>query len=63
MALESRADEDLSADYVKGKLLDVGRRRADGADEDKALLLGGIKYNTTFRNAKKLTTNKEKQCH
>ena len=38
VALESRPDEDLTVDYVKGKLL-VGRRRADGADENKELLL------------------------
>ena len=62
VALESRPHEDVTVDYVKVKLLDEGRRRADGAFEDIALLSGG-KNNTKFWKDRKLTTNKENQCH
>ena len=55
VALESRPDANLTVDFVKGKLLDEGRRRADGSDEEKALLSG------SDRN--KREKNKRKQCH
>ena len=62
LAFESRPHEDFKVDYVKGKLLDEGRRRADGAYEDKALL-SGEKYNTKFWKDNKLITNNKKQYH
>uniref|UniRef100_A0A182YRC1 Uncharacterized protein n=1 Tax=Anopheles stephensi TaxID=30069 RepID=A0A182YRC1_ANOST len=41
VALESRPDADLTLDFVEGKLLGDGSRRADGAEEEKALFLSG----------------------
>lgn len=62
VALESRPDADLTVDFVKGKLLDEGRRRAEsdsvGAGE-KALVMNTVKP----KSASKHNAKKEVLCH
>lgn len=54
VALESRPDADLTVDFVKGKLLDEGRRRAqEGEKEEQALFSSAVSNNK----------RKEKVCY
>lgn len=64
MALESRPDADLTVDFVKGKLLDEGRRRVEISGEEKAFATASAgekqKY---FSEKQKVKKNKDKVCH
>lgn len=61
VALESRPDADLTVDFVKGKLLDEGRRRVDSESrgDNRALVVSSAKS----KSAGKPKVKKEVLCH
>lgn len=66
MALESRPDEDLTVEFVKGKLLDEGRRRDEkspGAESVFATASSSRKQQKVFGEKQIAKKEKEKLCH